>query len=92
VQAIAVTRQGLADTVSCLDARRDLFLRDGQGEADFPGRNGRLALWQDWQGFLDRDGQEAAGNAVPAGLDAFRHSWRRPKWHVLVQNTPLAAE
>jgi hypothetical protein len=54
VQAIAVTRQGLADTVAYLDARRHLFPPDGQGEADFPGRNGRLALWQDWQGFLDR--------------------------------------
>jgi hypothetical protein len=38
------------------------------------------------------DGQEAAGNAVPAGLDTFRRSWRRPKWHVLVQNTPLSGE
>jgi hypothetical protein len=54
VQAIAVTRQGLADTVAYLDARRDLFPADGEGKASLPGRNGRLALWQDWQGFLDR--------------------------------------
>jgi hypothetical protein len=38
------------------------------------------------------DGHEAAGNAIPAGLDTFRHSWRRPKWYVLVQNTPLSGE
>ena len=54
VQAITVTRQGLADTVAYLDARRDLFPADGEGKASLPGRNGRLALWQDWQGFLDR--------------------------------------
>jgi hypothetical protein len=36
------------------------------------------------------DGQETAGNAVPAGLDTFRRSWRRPKRHVLLQNTPLS--
>ncbi|MGB7934043.1 MAG: hypothetical protein WCH04_17810, partial [Gammaproteobacteria bacterium] len=54
VQAIAVTRQGLADTVAWLDARRDLFPADGGAKANLPGRNGRLALWQDWQGFLDR--------------------------------------
>jgi len=54
VQAITVTRQGLVDTVVYLDSRRDLFPRNGQGEAGFPDRNGRLALWQDWQGFLDR--------------------------------------
>jgi len=31
------------------------------------------------------DGQEKAGNAVEADLAEFRRSWRRPKWHVLVQ-------
>jgi hypothetical protein len=36
--------------------------------------------------------QEAAGNAISAGLDTFRRSWRRPKWYVLVQNTPLSEE
>jgi hypothetical protein len=54
VQAITVTRQGLEDTVAWLDARRDLFPADGEGTSNLPGRNGRLALWQDWQGFLDR--------------------------------------
>lgn len=54
VQAITVTRLGLADSVAYLDARRDLFPLAGEEEARFPGRDARLALWQDWQGFLDR--------------------------------------
>lgn len=36
------------------------------------------------------DGQESEGRAIPAGLETFRRSWRRPKWHVLIQNTPLS--
>jgi Permuted papain-like amidase enzyme, YaeF/YiiX, C92 family len=55
-----------------------------QFDEDFGGEHQQF----DMVAFLD--GQEAGGNAVPAGIDAFRHSWRRPKWHVLVQNTPLA--
>lgn len=31
------------------------------------------------------DGQERDGVAVEAGVGEFRASWRRPKWHVLVQ-------
>ena len=31
------------------------------------------------------DGQEKRGTAVEAGVEEFRQSWRRPKWHVLVQ-------
>jgi len=31
------------------------------------------------------DGQEKTGTAVEAGLDEFRRSWRRPKWHVIQQ-------
>jgi hypothetical protein len=31
------------------------------------------------------DAQEKAGVAVEAGVEEFRKSWRRPKWHVLVQ-------
>lgn len=31
------------------------------------------------------DGQEKRGIAVEAGVEEFRRSWRRPKWHVLVQ-------
>lgn len=34
------------------------------------------------------DGNEKARKAVPRDLDAFRQSWRRPKWHVI---TPAAA-
>jgi len=54
VQAITVTRQGLVDSVAYLDARRDLFPVAGKQAARFPRRDARLALWQDWQGFLDR--------------------------------------
>ena len=38
----------------------------------------------DFVAFLD--GQEKAGVAVEAGVEEFRKSWRRPKWHVLVQD------
>jgi hypothetical protein len=31
------------------------------------------------------DGYERAGTAVEASEEEFRRSWRRPKWHVLVQ-------
>ncbi len=31
------------------------------------------------------DGQEKRGTAVEAGVAEFRKSWKRPKWHVLVQ-------
>ena len=31
------------------------------------------------------DGQERRTQAVEASLAAFRESWRRPKWHVFVQ-------
>jgi hypothetical protein len=31
------------------------------------------------------DGQERRAKAVEASLATFRESWRRPKWHVLVQ-------
>jgi len=34
------------------------------------------------------DGFERQGTALEAGDAAFRESWRRPKWHVLVQGTP----
>ena len=36
------------------------------------------------------DGYERKGAAVEADVEAFRKSWRRPKWHILVQDTPLA--
>jgi hypothetical protein len=29
------------------------------------------------------DGEEREGLAVPAGVDSFRRSWTRPKWHVV---------
>jgi len=31
------------------------------------------------------DGQEKLGKAVEASVDELRRSWRRPKWHVIVQ-------
>ncbi|BCR03112.1 hypothetical protein DESUT3_01810 [Desulfuromonas versatilis] len=35
------------------------------------------------------DGYEKAGLAVEAPVAEFRQSWRRPKWHVLLQDAPL---
>lgn len=37
----------------------------------------------DFIAFLD--GQEKTGVAVDASVEEFRKSWRRPKWHILVQ-------
>lgn len=31
------------------------------------------------------DGQEKLGRAVEAGIEEMRRSWRRPKWHVVMQ-------
>lgn len=31
------------------------------------------------------DGHEKAQHAVESGLEAFRRSWNRPKWHILVE-------
>lgn len=31
------------------------------------------------------DGHEPSGKALPADIEAFRTSWRRPKWHILLQ-------
>ena len=42
----------------------------------------------DFVAFLD--GQERQGVAKEADVAAFRSSWRRPKWHILIQDTPLA--
>jgi len=36
------------------------------------------------------DGHERKRSAVFADVDGFRRSWRRPKWHILVQDTPLS--
>lgn len=36
------------------------------------------------------DGHERDENAVEADVETFRNSWRRPKWHIVVQDTPLA--
>jgi hypothetical protein len=33
------------------------------------------------------DGYERSGKAVDAGLDAFRATWKRPKWHIIFQET-----
>ena len=49
-------------------------------EFDAAGRQMDLVL------FLD--GYEKAQEALSAGVEAFRASWRRPKWHVLVQEMP----
>ena len=34
------------------------------------------------------DGNEKARKAVHSTIDAFRQSWKRPKWHILVQGSP----
>jgi hypothetical protein len=34
------------------------------------------------------DGYEKSGKAVDAGLDAFRTTWKRPKWHIVFQENP----
>lgn len=34
------------------------------------------------------DGYERLQRAVEAGVEAFRQSWKRPKWHILVQELP----
>ncbi len=39
--------------------------------------------------FLDGKGDE--GEAIKAGVERFRASWRRPKWHILIQGTPFAS-
>lgn len=38
------------------------------------------------------DGQARADRAAEADLARFRASWRRPKWHILTQDTPLGAQ
>lgn len=34
------------------------------------------------------DGHEKEGKAVESSVDEFRQSWRRPKWHVITQDSP----
>ena len=34
------------------------------------------------------DGNEVEGTAVKRGEEAFRSSWRRPKWHILKDYAP----
>jgi hypothetical protein len=34
------------------------------------------------------DGYEKEGEAILSNLDAFRQSWKRPKWHIMVQDAP----
>jgi len=38
------------------------------------------------------DGQARSKRADDADLARFRASWKRPKWHILVQDSPLAAK
>ena len=49
----------------------------------FDAEYGTPAAQFDLVAFLD--GQEKSGMAIEAGVEVFRKSWRRPKWHVLVQ-------
>lgn len=50
----------------------------------FDSEYGTAAQQFDLVAFLD--GQEKRGIAVEESVDTFRHSWKRPKWHVFVQN------
>jgi hypothetical protein len=36
------------------------------------------------------DGQEKEKKAVESTVEELRKSWRRPKWHVVVQEVPSA--
>lgn len=56
----------------------------------FHEEHGTPAAKLDFIAFLD--GQEKAGVAVEAGVAEFRSSWRRPKWHVLVQDAASAPD
>jgi hypothetical protein len=49
----------------------------------FDGQYGTPAQQSDFVVFLD--GREKEKDAVEASLQEFRESWKRPKWHVLVQ-------
>jgi len=40
----------------------------------------------DFVAFLD--GYEREKRAVESTLESFRASWRRPKWHVILQDKP----
>lgn len=51
----------------------------------FDAEHGTPAAQFDLVAFLD--GQEKSGVAIEAGAAEFRKSWRRPKWHVLVQES-----
>jgi hypothetical protein len=37
------------------------------------------------------DGFEKGGEAIASSVDEFRKSWRRPKWHIMVQEKPKKA-
>jgi hypothetical protein len=64
-------------------------VNDGIGETQVSGSRlrqfdeqfGSAAQQTDLVLFLD--GQERAGRAIEASMEEFRHSWRRPKWHLL---------
>jgi hypothetical protein len=51
-----------------------------QFDESFGTPNQQLELVQ----FLDAN--EKAKRSLPSTLDSFRQSWRRPKWHILLQN------
>jgi hypothetical protein len=49
---------------------------------------GKAAQQFDFVLFLD--GYERIAQALEVGVEAFRTSWKRPKWHILVQDTPAS--
>jgi hypothetical protein len=38
------------------------------------------------------DGQERKKSAIEADVNRFRQSWKRPKWHIITQGTPVGVE
>ena len=46
---------------------------------------------QQFELVLFLDGHERDREAVEAGVETFRESWKRPKWHVITQDTVLGA-
>jgi len=46
---------------------------------------------QQFELVLFLDGHERDKAAVETGLETFRESWKRPKWHVITQDTVLGA-
>jgi hypothetical protein len=56
----------------------------------FDEQAGSAAAQADFVLFLD--GYEKERRAVESTPEAFRHSWQRPNWHILIQDAPVEAK